>query len=86
MAKDYPPQGAGYESDPENSKGIERADNRLRAREEELGEDKCGGGPEDEEVIPLDRCTYEASDYYLFNGGALPSVLTADSLHDASFP
>jgi hypothetical protein len=62
MAEDRGPHGPGYEAYRVDQEGLERTDQRVGLRKEELGEDEAGNGAVKEEVVPLDRGADRAGD------------------------
>jgi len=62
------------EADEIDCKRLERADQRRRCREEELGEHNAGYLPVEQEVIPVDHCTDKTAKRRL----ACPALLPVD--------
>ena len=76
------------EADGEGAERRQRADQRARAREEQLAEDQRGGGPVEEEVVPLDRgadeaCGDDLAQVLLVLCSRLRSVQTARRCHES---
>jgi hypothetical protein len=63
-----------------------RSYKRVDVREEELAKDQSGCRPVQEEVVPLYGSAYEARCDYLTDGLRLAFSLSANTLHDSSFP
>ncbi len=62
VAEDDSAHGTRDEAHRERREREDGADQRIEAREEQLVEDQRGGGPVEEEVVPLDRGAHEARD------------------------
>jgi hypothetical protein len=84
VTEDDPAERPGGEPDPVGGQGQEGARGRVGLGEEELVEHQGGGGPVEEEVVPLDGGADEARRHHLPNGlslgGGLAGTHRATSL------
>jgi len=65
MGEDGAADGSGDEANGERGESGEGPGHPIQGWEEDLVEDQSRGGPEDEEVVPLDRRPDETGEGYL---------------------
>jgi hypothetical protein len=82
MAEKRCPDDAGEIGRGEGAEGQKRADERIETRKEDLVEDECRSGGEDEKIVPFDGGADDACD------GDPPNAnrLFLDGAHECGFP
>src|SRR3712207_4118564 len=84
VPEDHAAHGPGEEADAEGREGGQRPRERGELWEEEPVEDQRGGGPVEEEVVPLYGGPDKAREGDLPDGRATPDLLPPEPLHALS--